>query len=146
MNYIKNLYQKKPEVVKKLIKKLFNLEREQDVFPVNPDEGLVGANDIMFNFINKRNGKVEVIVLEDFAICYGLYYLEDNDERLQKYLNCMAKVYGNEYLQGFHDYRAHERKELVSGFDIRTYNMEAKMAKAINDYSSKKQTDNKFGC
>ncbi len=146
MNYIKDLYQKKPEVVKKLIKKLFNLKKEQDVFPVNPDEGLIGENDIMFNFINKENGKVEVLVLEDFAICYGLYYLEMSDRRLQEYLKFMAKLYDNEYLQGFHDYRIEERKELIGEFNAITYAMEDKLAKAINDYSLKKQTDNKFGC
>lgn len=137
MNYIKDLYEKKPTVVKKLIKKLFNLEKEQDVFPVNPDEGLIDENDIMFNFINKKNGKVEVIVLEDFAICYGLYYLEMSDRRLQEYLKFMAKLYGNEYLQGFHNYRAQERKELIGEFNAITYGIEAKLAEAINSLNKK---------
>jgi len=139
MNYIKDLYQKKPEVVKKLIKKLFNLKKEQDVFPVNPDEGLIGENDIMFNFINKENGKVEVLVLEDFAICYGLYYLEMSDRRLQEYLKFMAKLYSNEYLQGFHDYRTEERKELIGEFNATTYAMEAKLAEAINQSNTNKK-------
>ena len=141
MDYIKDLYKKKPAVVEKLIKKLFNLEKEQDVFMVNSDEELIGENDIMFNFINKKNGKVEVIVLEDFAICYGLYYLEMSDKRLQEYLKFMAKLYGNEYLQGFHDYRIEERKELISEFNAITYGMEAKLAEAIN--SMNKKEDNK---
>ena len=139
--YIKDLYEKKPAVVKKLMKKLFNLEKEQDVFPVNPDEELIDENDIMFNFINKKNGKVEVIVLEDFAICYGLYYLEMSDRRLQEYLKFMAKLYGNEYLQGFHNYRAQEGKELIGEFNAITYGIEAKLAEAINTMNKKE--DNK---
>ncbi|MBQ7797800.1 MAG: hypothetical protein IJ371_01610 [Clostridia bacterium] len=139
MSYIKDLYEKKPVIVKKLIKKLFNLEKEQDVFPVNPDEGLIGENDIMFNFINKKNGKVEVVVLEDFAICYGLKYLEMSDRRLREYLKFMAKLYGNKYLQGFHDYRTEERKELIGEFNAITYAMEAQLSEAINSMNKKEE-------
>ena len=141
MNYIKDLYSKNPQFVRKIVEKIFYSCVECNLIEVSHDEELFGENDIMFKMINKLSGCEVNMVLEDFAICYGANYLEDNDERLQKYLNCMAKVYGNEYLQGFHDYRAHERKELVSEFNIRTYNMEAKMAKAIN--SVKKKEDNK---
>ena len=140
MNYIKDLYSKNPQFVREIVKKIFCSCVECDLIEVSHDEELFGENDIMLKMINKLSGCEVNMVLEDFAICYGANYLEDNDERLQKYLNCMAKEYGNEYLQGFHDYRAYERKELVSEFDIRTYNMEAKMAKAID--SVKKKEDN----
>ena len=141
MGYIKELYSTKPVLVKRAIMRLFNIKKLENVIEVNPGEDILSENDIMFKLIDEKNGSAVDVVFEDFAICYGLYYLEMSDRRLQEYLKFMAKVYGNEYLQGFHDYRAHERKELVSEFNIRTYNMEAKMAKAIN--SVKKKEDNK---
>ena len=141
MGYIKELYSTKPVLVKRAIMRLFNIKKLENVIEVNPGEDILSENDIMFKLIDEKNGSAVDVVFEDFAICYGLYYLEMSDRRLQEYLKFMAKLYGNEYLQGFHDYRAEERKELVSEFNIRTYNMEAKMAESIN--SLNKKEDNK---
>lgn len=143
MGYIKELYIKNPKLVNKMVKKLFYTM--QTFVEVSHDEEEFGEDDIMFRAINKLTGEEVKIVLEDFAICYGLHYLEMSSHTLQNYLEAMARIYGNEYLQGFHDYRKVECKELVSVFNARTYAMEDKLAKAINDYSSKKQTNNKFG-
>ena len=47
MGYIKDLYTKKPEAVKKLIKKLFNLEKEEDVYDAinqNYIENVISTN------------------------------------------------------------------------------------------------------
>ncbi|MFQ6723820.1 MAG: hypothetical protein ACLRFE_00615 [Clostridia bacterium] len=143
MNYIRDLYTKKPQIVKKMLNRLF---WDKKTVEVSHDEEEFDENDIMFNLINKLTGEETKIVLEDFAICYGLEYLEMSDRRLREYLKFMAKLYGNEYLQEFHNYRIQERNELIGEFNSATYVMEGELAKAINDYSAKKQVNNKFGC
>ncbi|MBQ3502138.1 MAG: hypothetical protein IJA72_00530 [Clostridia bacterium] len=136
MNYIKDLYTQKPQIVKKLLNKLFV---EKKIVEVSHEEEEFDENDIMFNFINKFTGDETKIILEDFAICYGLEYLEISDRRLREYLKFMAKLYGNEYLQGFHTYRAEERKELIAEFNSATYAMEGELAKAINSMNKKEE-------
>ncbi len=134
MSYIRELYTKKPQIVKKMLDKLFV---EKKIVEVSHKEEEFDENDIMFNLINKFTGDETKIVLEDFAICYGLEYLEMSDRRLQEYLKVMARIYGNKYLQGFHDYRNQERKELISEFNAETYAMEAKLANEINKNTEK---------
>lgn len=136
MNYIKDLYTKKPQIVKKLLNKLFV---EKKIVEVSHEEEEFDENDIMFNLINKFTGDETKIVLEDFAICYGLEYLEMSDRRLQEYLKFMARLHGNQYLQGFHDYRIEERKELIGEFNAETYTMEGELAKAINSINKKEE-------
>ena len=140
MHYIKNLYEKKPILVKKAVQKLFNIKKFEDVIELNPGEEILGENDIMFDLVDRENKTITEIVLEDFAICYGLNYLEMSDRRLQEYLKFMARIYGNEYLQAFHNYRAEERKELVGEFNAITYAIEGKLAEAINSLNKKGDT------
>lgn len=135
MVYIKDLYDKNPKIVKNLVRKLFNIEEERYVVLLSDNTG------VAFDLIDSEKDEFVDVKLEDFAICYGLEYLEMSDRRLQEYLKFMAKLYGNEYLQEFHDYRIEERKELISEFNAVTYSMEGKLAKAIN--SMKKKEDNK---
>ena len=137
MNYIKDLYIAKPTLVKRAIMKLFNIKKLENVIEVNPDEDILSENDIMFKLIDEKNGSAVDVVFEDFAICYDKYYLNLDDGRLQEYLNFMARIYKNKYLQGFHDYRKVECNELVSVFNARTYAMEAKLADAINKIEKK---------
>ena len=135
MSYIKDLYEKKPELVKGAIRRLFNIKRDENFVLLTNIDG------VLINFIDKENGEFKDIVLEDFAICYGLEYIEMSDRRLQEYLKFMARVYGNKYLQGFHNYRMEERKKLISEFNTLTYAMEGELAKAISCIENKKRNN-----
>jgi len=135
MSYIKDLYEKKPELVKGAIRRLFNIKRDENFVLLTNIDG------VLINFIDKENGEFKDIVLEDFAICYGLEYIEMSDRRLQEYLKFMARVYGNKYLQGFHNYRMEERKKLISEFNTLTYAMEGELAKAISSIENKKRNN-----
>ena len=131
MGYIKNLYNKNPEIIKKLVRRLFNIEEERYIVLLSDKTG------VEFDLIDSEKDEYVDVKLEDFAICYELEYLKMKDKRVQEYLKFMAKLYGNDYLQGFHDYRIEERKKLVSGFDSMTCTMEGELAKAINGLNKK---------
>ncbi|MBO5910081.1 MAG: hypothetical protein J6Q15_01085, partial [Clostridia bacterium] len=84
-----------------------------------------------------NNVEVEPLELNDFSIRWNGSMLDFDDKRLVAYLKFMARVYGNEYLQGFHDYRIEECEELVSQFNSTTYAIEGELVKAISGINKK---------
>lgn len=142
MSYINRLNTKRPDAVKIMIKKLFNVKNVEDVIGLNPIEKS-SAENAVFYLINKEKDGLRKIMLEDFAIYYGengLECLEMIDRRFQEYLKFMAKLYGNEYLQDFHKYRIEERKELIKEFNTTTCAMESMMAEALNSLNQKEDS------
>ena len=123
MGYIKELYAKKPILVKSWMRKVFNVTEQYRIFDIKPMDECVEQNCVLLGLISLKTRDVTEILLEDFAIWHGDECIEIDDKRLQYYLIQMAKNCDDKYIQGFHNFK--------------TYNMESKMAKAISDLNKK---------
>ena len=132
MKYIKNLYTKKPTLVRSWVRKMFNVKNQQRLFDIVSLNKDVNENCVLLGLIDLDTRDVAEILLEDFDVCYGDEYLEIDDKRLEYYLIHMAQNCDDKYIQGFHNSRSEERKDLITTFNEDTYNLEAKMAEAIN--------------
>lgn len=132
MKYIKNLYTKKPTLVRSWVRKMFNVKNQQRLFDIVSLNEDVNENCVLLGLIDLDTRDVTEILLEDFDVCYGDEYLEIDDKRLEYYLIHMAQNCDDKYIQGFHNFRSEERKDLITTFNEDTYNLEAKMAEAIN--------------
>ena len=139
MGYIKDLYNKNPELVIGFAKKVFKTKYGDHVsvlHAVNKND--LGEKVLFFMRSTKYNDvQVEPLELNDFSVIWNGDMLNFDDRRLIAYLKFMAKLYGNDYLQGFHDYRAKERNEFNTKFNATTYAIEAKLAEAINENANK---------
>lgn len=132
MKYIKNLYTKRPTLVKAWVRRMFNVKNQQRLFDIVSLNEDVNENCVLLGLIDLDTRDVTEILLEDFGVWYDDEYLNINDKRLEYYLIHMAQNCDDKYIQGFHKFKTEERKDLVTMFNEDIYNIESKMAEAIN--------------
>ena len=139
MDYIKELYAKKPELVKKFIKKVFKIEKDEYIVETEEqDKFLKTEGEIAFVLINIEKREAKELILEDFEIWYDDEGLEIGDVRLDAYLKFMAKVFGEKFVSSFRDYRNGVISDYISDFDATTKNMERELFEVVEKEEKRK--------
>lgn len=150
MNYIKDLYEKRPELVNNFIKKFFQFNKNEKIVEHIEEDEFWKTDEYVELFVGLGGGQYQDLIIEDFAICCNGDYLEIGDKRIDTYLKLMAKIYGDEYVLRFHEYRNGERNEWLDEFDALTTSIEKDMFKAVEQSKKKNvgqvKEQNNLGC
>ena len=143
MNYIRDLYNKSPEIVKKFIQREFQPNKYEKIVEHTEEDEFLKTDEYVELFVGLGGGRYQVIILEDFAISCNGEYIEIGDKRIDTYLKLMAKIYGDKYITEFEGYRNSERNDWVDAFDSMTTSIKEEMLEVAKKQKEKKVQQNK---
>ena len=140
MNYIKELYTKKPELLVEFAKKTFKTRYDNHVRVAHAvNKNNLGDRVLFIMYSSEYNNlEHELLEFKDFSINWKDEDLKYNDKRLIRYFKFMTKIYGLEFLREFREYRKNQRNAWLDEFDAETTYMEKEILAVVDKSKNKK--------
>jgi hypothetical protein len=136
--YISDLWDKNPEMMKRMLKRILSLKKQDSIF-------LYGKNEDGFTFkycyYEGEPGRYKSILVDDFQILYeGQCY---NEITSMKWMTFMLKLYGKEYIDNYQTTRNGEIVQYVDRFNDKTNRIVEQLNKLYdkNCQGEKKKAD-----
>ncbi len=132
--YINDLWNKNPEMMKRMLKKILSLKKQDSIWLYDKFED---GFSFRYCYYDDDPRKYRSIMVDDFEILY------DGQGRIDttcmKWMVFMLKLYGKQYIEDFEASRNSEMEQYVSRFSNKT-NIVVNELNKIYDKDCQKQT------
>ncbi len=132
--FVNDLWNKDPELVKRVLRKIFKLKETYSLEYDYTDDGK-----LVFE-VRYDDVRASYIFVRDFMVCWWGDTGFANSPESIKWMNIMARLYGKAYVQKFVKTRDEEIMQYTDEFNDITNSIEAELNKVVENKNNKIDT------